>query len=86
MLAPLGTLLIGSVLDDQGHLNFSRFIDFASTPGVGTAAWNTLWVATLVTLITVPLAFIYAYALQRACLPLSGVWRIVGLSALAGPS
>jgi iron(III) transport system permease protein len=45
-----------------------------------------LWVALLVTLITVPLAFIYAYALQRACLPLSGMWRIIGLSALAGPS
>lgn len=86
MLAPLGTLLIGSVLDDQGHLSFSRFVEFASTPGVATATWNTLWVATLVTLITVPLAFVYAYALQRACLPLSGAWRIVGLSALAGPS
>jgi iron(III) transport system permease protein len=38
------------------------------------------------TLITVPLAFVYAYALQRACLPLTGMWRIEGLSALAGPS
>ena len=86
MLAPLGTLLIGSLLDDQGQLSFSRFADFANAPGVGTATWNTLWVALLVTLITVPLAFIYAYALQRACLPLSGMWRIIGLSALAGPS
>lgn len=86
MLLPLATLLIGSVLDDQGQLSLSRFIEFASTPGVGAATWNTLWVATLVTLITLPLAFVYAYALQRACLPFRGVWRIVGLSALAGPS
>jgi len=86
MLAPLGTLLIGSLLDDQGQVSFSRFADFANTPGVWTATWNTLWVAVLVTLITVPLAFVYAYALQRACLPLNGMWRIVGLSALAGPS
>ena len=86
MLAPIGTLLIGSLRDDQGLWSFTRFVEFAATPGVGTATWNTLWVAALVTLITVPLAFVYAYALQRACLPLGGMWRIVGLSALAGPS
>jgi iron(III) transport system permease protein len=32
MLAPLGTLLIGSVLDDQGQWSLSRFVDFANTP------------------------------------------------------
>ena len=51
MLVPLGTLLMGSVLDDQGRLSLSKFVEFASTPGVATATWNTLWVATLVTLI-----------------------------------
>lgn len=56
MLVPLGTLLIGSVQDEQGQWSLSRFVEFANTPGVGTATWNTLWVATLVTLITVPLA------------------------------
>lgn len=86
LLLPLGTLLINSIMDDAGALSLVRFAAFATTPGMGTAIWNTLWVAVVVTLITVPLAFLYAYALQRACMPLRGLWRVIGLSALLGPS
>lgn len=86
LLLPLGVLLINSIVDDAGRLSLARFITFAATPGMGTAIWNTLWVAVVVTLVTVPLAFLYAYALQRACLPLRGLWRVIGLSALLGPS
>jgi len=86
LLLPIGMLLAGSVQDDQGQFSLTRFGEFAATPGMGTAVWNTLWVAVVVTLISVPLAFFYAYAIQRACVPLRGLWRIVGLSALLGPS
>ncbi|WP_222948149.1 putative 2-aminoethylphosphonate ABC transporter permease subunit [Thauera sedimentorum] len=86
LLLPLGTLLANSVRDDEGALSLTRFIEFAATPGMGTAIWNTVWIAAVVTAITVPLAFLYAYAIQRACIPLRGVWRVLGLSALLGPS
>lgn len=86
LLLPIGTLLIESVRDDGGQFSLTRFREFAATPGMLAAVWNTLWVAAVVTLITVPLAFFYAYAIQRACIPLTGLWRIVGLSALLGPS
>jgi iron(III) transport system permease protein len=86
LLLPIGSLLVESVQDDLGHFSLVRFRDFAATAGMLTAVWNTLWVAAVVTLITVPLAFFYAYAIQRACIPLTGLWRIVGLSALLGPS
>ncbi len=86
LLLPLGTLLVESFQNDQGQFSLTRFREFAATAGMLTAIWNTLWVAAVVTLITVPLAFLYAYAIQRACIPLTGFWRIVGLSALLGPS
>lgn len=86
LLLPIGTLLAGSVRDELGQLGWGRFAEFAATPGMGAAVWNTLWVAIVVTLITVPLAFLYAYAIQRACVPWSGLWRLIGLSALLGPS
>lgn len=86
LLLPLGALLIGSLRDDDGRWTLQNFVAFAARPGMVQATWNTLWVAALVTLITVPLAFLYAYAIQRACLPLLGFWRLVGLSALLGPS
>lgn len=86
LLLPLAALLLGAFRADDGSLGLARFAEFAATPGMATAVWNTLWVAVVVTAITVPLAFVYAYAIERACLPLRGLWRIVGLSALLGPS
>ncbi len=86
LLFPLAALLVSSLRDDSGALSLTRFAEFAATPGMGRAVWNTVWIAAAVTAITVPLAFLYAYALERACLPLRGVWRIIGLSALLGPS
>lgn len=86
LILPLGVLLMGSLVDKAGEPSLVRFAEFAATPGMGQAIWNTLWVALVVTVITVPMAFLYAYAIQRACVPLRGVWRILGLSALLGPS
>lgn len=86
LLAPLAALLGQSLVDDAGQWSLARFREFAATPGVGTAAWNTLWIAALVTAITVPLAFVYAYALQRSTLPAKPLWRVFGLSPLLGPS
>lgn len=86
LLFPLGTLFSYSLVDASGQWSLSRFADFWATPGMGQAAWNTLWVGVVVTGITVPLAFVYAYALQRSCIPLRGLWRILGLSPLLGPS
>ncbi|WP_346014407.1 putative 2-aminoethylphosphonate ABC transporter permease subunit [Rubrivivax gelatinosus] len=86
LLAPLAALLGQSLVDESGHWSLQRFREFAATPGVATAAWNTLWIALLVTAITVPLAFVYAYAIQRSTLPLKPLWRVLGLAPLLGPS
>lgn len=86
LLLPLGTLFSHSLLDEQGQASLARFREFAALPGMATALWNSFWVALLVTLITVPLAFLYAYAIQRSCLPFKGLWRLIGLSPLLGPS
>lgn len=86
LLLPLGTLLGHSLSDAQGAWSLQQFRDFAAEPGTADAIWNTVWVAALVTAITVPLAFFYAYAIQRACLPFKGLWRLLGLAPLLGPS
>lgn len=86
LLLPLGTLLMRSVLDDNGQFSLLRFHAFATAPGMGEAVWNTLWIAVAVTCLVVPAAFLYAYALQRSCIPLKGLWRVLGLSPLLGPS
>lgn len=86
LLLPLATLLGHSLSDEQGAWSLQQFRDFAAEPGTAEAILNTLWVAALVTAITVPLAFCYAYAIQRACLPFKELWRLLGLAPLLGPS
>ena len=86
LLLPMGALLSHSVVDDAGHWSLQRFRDVLTAPGMADAAWNTFWVALVVTGITVPLAFLYAYAIQRSCMPFKGLWRMLGLSPLLGPS
>lgn len=86
LLAPLVALLRHSLIDDAGKFGLQRFAEFAAAPGMATAALNTLWVALLVTAVTVPLAFAYAYAIQRSTLPAKALWHGLGLSPLLGPS
>ena len=86
LLLPMGALLSHSVVDDAGHWSLQRFREVLTAPGMADAAWNTFWVALVVTGITVPLAFLYAYAIQRSCMPFKGLWRMLGLSPLLGPS
>lgn len=47
---------------------------------------RSLWVSCVTALVTVPLAYVFAYALQRSCVPLKGVWRGIGLLPLLAPS
>ena len=86
LLWPVGALVLQSAHAAPGGLGWAAFAEFLGSPGVGDAAWNTLWIAVLVTAITVPAAYLYAYAVQRACLPFKGLWRLLGLSPLLGPS
>jgi iron(III) transport system permease protein len=48
--------------------------------------WNSLWVSGVVTLVTVPLAFVFAYALTRSCMPGKGLFRAISLIPLLAPS
>ncbi len=86
LILPLLTLLLHSFIDEQGQISFKHFIDFFSGSGIEVSIINTFGIGLLVTLITIPLAFFYAYALQRACLPGKAIWRTLGLSPLLGPS
>lgn len=47
---------------------------------------NSLSVAFTVAAIVVPLAYLFAYALQRTLIPAKGVWRGISLLPLLAPS
>jgi iron(III) transport system permease protein len=87
LAAPLAALLAQSVDDAQGHfVGLTNFADYLHTPALAQSLWNSIWVALVVTLVAVPAAFVFAYALTRSCMPLKGVFRTVALTPLLAPS
>ncbi|HEY2978399.1 MAG TPA: putative 2-aminoethylphosphonate ABC transporter permease subunit, partial [Burkholderiaceae bacterium] len=59
---------------------------YAQTPALLQSLWNSLWVSALVTVLTVPPAFGFAYALTRSCMPNKGLFRTITLVPLLAPS
>src|SRR5512141_4514 len=66
---PLAMLLVRSVEDKAGAtVGLDNFVSYLGSPGFARSAANTLWFAGLTTALTVPLAFGFAYAIQRSCI------------------
>ena len=87
LLAPLSAMLVLAVQDREGNFaGLAQFAAYLEMPGLAESVWNSLWVSATVTLITVPAAFAFAYALQRSCMPGRSLLRLAGLSPLLGPS
>jgi iron(III) transport system permease protein len=61
-------------------------LSYAQTPALLESLWNSLWVSGLVTAITIPLAFGFAYALTRSCMPFKPLFRGITLVPLLAPS
>lgn len=87
LLLPLLVLLSRAFEDaDGGFVGLRNFAAYVTTPSLLAAAWNSAWTAVLTTLLVVPLAFGYAYALTRSCIPAKGFFRAVMLVPILAPS
>ena len=84
---PLASLLIRSFEDSSGaYVGLRNFATYLASPSFTYSAGNTLAFAGLTTLCTVPLAFTFAYAIQRSCVPWKGLWRNIALIPILAPS
>src|SRR6266576_394188 len=87
LFAPLFMILVKSVQDKDGaFVGLLQFQQYFETPALRQSIVNTLWIASAVTSITVPLAFAYAYALTRSCMPWRGFFRVIALTPILAPS
>ena len=85
--APLFTLLQKAVQDDADRfVGLANFISYAQTPALLQSVWNSLWVSALATIVTIPTAFLFAYALTRSRMRLKGLARTITLVPLLAPS
>jgi len=87
LAAPLLAILTQALEDAQGRfVGLANFIAYAQSPSLLRSLWNSLWVSALVTVVTVPLAFGFAYALMRTRMPGKALLRGITLLPLLAPS
>jgi iron(III) transport system permease protein len=78
---------VKSVQDRAGDfVGLANFETYFRTPALLRSVWNSLWVSTLVTVVTIPLAFTFAYALTRSCMRWKAVLRNIALVPILAPS
>ena len=87
LLAPMAAIFVHAVQDNDGHfVGLTHFTGYLQSPALLGAVWRSVWVSVTVVLISVPMAFVFAYALTRSCAPLKGTFRLIALIPLLAPS
>ncbi|MDH3671015.1 MAG: putative 2-aminoethylphosphonate ABC transporter permease subunit [Gammaproteobacteria bacterium] len=87
VLLPLYALLSKSFEDADGKfIGFANYIEYFGTPALVSSAGHTIFIGVVTMVIVVTLAFIYAYALTRSCMPFKGLFRGIALIPILAPS
>ena len=75
---PLYTMLSKSLEDHDGlFIGIANYIEYFSTPALAYSINNSLYIAVITTVITVTIAFTFAYALTRSCIPYKGLFKSI---------
>lgn len=87
LVLPMAVLLLRAVEDQSGaFVGLANFATYVTTPSLAASVWNSAWTSALSTAIVVPLAFAYAYALTRSCIPMKGLFRATMLIPILAPT
>ena len=71
---PLWALLAKSFQSRDGaFIGLANYITYLSNPALSSSIANSLFIAILATVVTIPGAFLYAYALTRSCMKAKGL-------------
>ncbi|MFN2340788.1 MAG: putative 2-aminoethylphosphonate ABC transporter permease subunit [Halanaerobium sp.] len=87
IILPLAQLFIKAFLSDTGEfIGFKNFIDYFSNPALSQSLYNTLFVSTTTALISVSLAFFYAFALSRTQMKWKVFFKYAAILPLFAPT
>ncbi|MEP0336808.1 MAG: putative 2-aminoethylphosphonate ABC transporter permease subunit [Alphaproteobacteria bacterium] len=87
ILLPLYAILSKSFKNADGlFVGLANYVNFFSTPALFWSIENSLTVTLICCVIVVTLAFIYAYALTRTCIPFKSLFKGVALLPILMPS
>ena len=84
---PLAIMLAKSFQDAQGAFaGLANYVAYFASPAPLASIGHTLWIGVASTLVTIPLAYAYAYGIHRSCMPMKGIFRTIALIPLLTPS
>ncbi|WP_193853032.1 putative 2-aminoethylphosphonate ABC transporter permease subunit [Orrella marina] len=84
---PMVAILLRALFDSGGNwLGLSLINSIVLQPWFVQQTLRSLAVGVTTTLIVIPLAYGFAYALQRTCIPAKSLWRLLALMPLLAPS
>ena len=87
IVGPIAALLLKSLMDRQGQfIGLGNFARYVAEPGLSVAIWNSVSLSSVSTILTIAIAFPYAYALHRSRIPAKGLFRVIMLVPLLAPS
>jgi len=87
VVLPLYALLSKSVLDQSGgFVGLENFLRYFRTPALFASLSNSLFVSLVTTGVSVPLGFLYAYALTRTAIPGKPFFRSIAMAPLFAPT
>lgn len=87
IVLPLYTMLSKSVEDRGGNLvGLANYARYFATPALAYSIQNSVVIAVVSTAITMPLAFVYAYALTRSCMRGRALFKGIALVPILAPS
>ncbi|HAS6337475.1 TPA: putative 2-aminoethylphosphonate ABC transporter permease subunit [Vibrio vulnificus] len=87
ILMPLWAMLTKSVQNSDGEfVGLANFATYFSSSSLWVSVGNTFTLGVIVTSVVGVLAFGYAYALTRSCMPFKGMFQILGTAPILAPS
>lgn len=87
LVLPLGTLFVQAFLDKSGSfVGFLQFAEYLSSGAMFQSVKNTIYIASVSTLISVTAAFFFAYALSRKCIPGKRILNYIAMLPLYAPT
>lgn len=87
VLYPMAKVLWRSLLNNDGaFIGAANYVRYFSTPAIAASITNSLYVSVVAMVVTVCLAFVYAYALTRTLTPWRGPFRVVAMLPIFAPS
>ncbi|MCZ5986241.1 putative 2-aminoethylphosphonate ABC transporter permease subunit [Vibrio parahaemolyticus] len=87
ILMPLWAMLVKSVQNSDGEfVRLANFATYFSSSSLWVSVGNTFSLGLVVTTVVGILAFGYAYALTRSCMPFKGLFHILGTAPILAPS